>query len=76
VLPMRWPAIRGEFHRRLESRLRADLTGAYLPIPADVAEALNAERRQVQRLGGEVREVSVWLDQREQAASIAGLYGD
>jgi hypothetical protein len=76
VLPLRWPAIRGEFQRQLERRLQSDLEGAYAAIPADVAEALRLERRQVEQLLGETREVAVWLQRREQAASIAGLYGD
>ena len=34
VLPLRWPAIRGEFQRQLERRLRSDLESAYAAIPA------------------------------------------
>jgi hypothetical protein len=75
VLPMRWPAIRGEFQRQLERRLRTELQGAYLPIPTDVAEALRRERKQVEQLRAETREVAVWVEQREQAANITGLYG-
>ncbi len=75
LLPVRWPAIRGEFQRRLEQRVRSELDHAYASIPAEVAEALRLERRQVEQLLGETREVAVWLEQREQAASIAGLYG-
>ncbi len=75
VLPLRWPTIRGEFQRLLERRLRSELQSAYATIPADVAEMLRQERRQVEQLLGETREVAVWLEQREQAASIAGLYG-
>lgn len=75
VLPLRWPAIRSEFRRQLERRLMTELEGVYLPIPEDVAQALLAERRQVQRLMEETREVAAWLEQRQQAASVAGLYG-
>jgi hypothetical protein len=75
LLPMRWPAIRGEFQRRLERRLQTELQGAYLAIPADVAEALRRERRQVEQLQTETREVAAWVEQREQAANITGLYG-
>ena len=75
VLPLRWPTIRGEFQRKLERRLLAELQRTYLPIPADVAEALQRERRQVQQLLAEAQEVSTWVEQREQAANITGLYG-
>jgi hypothetical protein len=75
VLPLRWPTIRGEFQRQLERRLLAELQRTYLPIPADVAEALQRERRQVEQLLTEAREVSAWVVQREQAANITGLYG-
>ena len=74
-LPTRWPAIRGEFERQLERRLEAELGGAYQPIPADLAETLQRERRQVEQLLREAHEVAGWVDQREQAANITGLYG-
>ena len=75
LLPLRWPAIRGEFRRRLERRLRDELAAAYGPVPGDVAEALRDERRRVETLRAEAREVAAWLEDREQKASIAGLYG-
>jgi hypothetical protein len=75
LLPLRWAAIRGEFQRLLERRLHDALEKSYAAIPAEVAEALRAERRRVEQLRREVREVAGWLRQREQAASIAGLYG-
>ena len=75
LLPVRWPAIRGEFRRRLEQRIRSELASLYVAIPDDVAEALRQERRQVEQFLKETREVATWLEQREHAASIAGLYG-
>ncbi len=74
-LPLRWLAIRGEFHKQLEERMRVELEHIYAAVPEEVAEALNAERRKVEHLLGETREVTGWLEQREQAASIVGLYG-
>jgi hypothetical protein len=75
LLPMRWGAIRGEFQRQLERRLQAELEGAYLPIPGDIAEALTQERHQVEQLSAQTRDVAAWVEQREQAANIAALYG-
>jgi energy-coupling factor transporter ATP-binding protein EcfA2 len=75
LLPLRWPAIRGEFRRRLEERIGQELESIYAPIPGDVAQALRDERRQVEKLLTETREVASWLHEREQSASIAGLYG-
>jgi hypothetical protein len=75
LLPLRWPAIRGEFKRKLERRLQAELQASYVPIPGDVAQALVMERRRVEALLAETREVAVWLDQREEAANVGGLYG-
>jgi hypothetical protein len=75
LLPLRWSAIRGEFQRRLEARLTEEMENVYDPLPGRVAESLRAERQQVEELLGETREVAGWLEQREQAASIAGLYG-
>lgn len=75
LLPLRWPAIRGEFRRRLEERIRLELESIYAPIPGDVAQALREERRQIEKIAAETAEVASWLHQREQSASIAGLYG-
>ena len=75
LLPVRWAAIRGEFQRRLQLRVQSELESVYAAIPAEVAEALRAERRQIEHLLRDTREVTTWLEQREQAASIAGLYG-
>jgi hypothetical protein len=76
LLPLRWPAIRGEFRRKLEDKLKEELAGAYGPVPGDVAASLAHERKRVEALEGETHEVAAWLEQREQAASIAGLYGE
>jgi hypothetical protein len=76
LLPLRWPAIRGEFRRQLEQRLVQELEEVYTPVPTQVAEALLAERRQVEKLSAETNDVASWLKEREQSASIAGLYGD
>jgi hypothetical protein len=75
VLPMRWPAMRGEFRRQLERRLQGELEGLYLSIPTEVAEDLRQERRRLEALVRQTQEVESWLGEREQAAQIAGLYG-
>ncbi len=74
-LPLRWSAIRSEFAQQLQKRLQQELESAYCPLPRELARALDEERRQVEKFQGEVREVANWLAQREEAASIAGLYG-
>jgi hypothetical protein len=75
LLPLRWPHIRSEFQRQLGQRLQAELADTYAAVPTQVAETLLAERRQVEKLEGETAEVAEWLTRREQAATIAGLYG-
>jgi hypothetical protein len=75
LLPLRWPAIRGEFQKQLVNRLQQELENAYTPVPGEVADQLLAERRQTEKLIGETNEVATWLAQREQSASIASLYG-
>jgi hypothetical protein len=74
-LPLHWRAIRDEFHRQLEARLRAELAQVYEKVPADVAANLEEERQQVERLLGEVRQVTGWLERREHSGSVTGLYG-
>lgn len=75
LLPLRWDDIRAVFHKRLEARVRHDLEAAYLPVPSDLAANLEEERRRVKELGDASAEVLSWLESREQAASVAGLYG-
>jgi len=74
VLPLRWLKIRGEFHTLLDDRLRKALVSTYGPIPADLAGDLGRERKQVEDLGREVREVYQWLDKREKT-NVGILYG-
>jgi hypothetical protein len=76
VLPVRWSAVREEFRRQLVDRLETELKAVYGPIPGETAEALLHERARVDELLAEVREVRSWLESRQTAASISGLYGD
>jgi energy-coupling factor transporter ATP-binding protein EcfA2 len=75
LLPIRWRAIRGEFQRQLTRRLEGDLKSAYADIPEHVAESVRNERKRIAQLQAETREVATWLAQREDAASVAVLYG-
>jgi energy-coupling factor transporter ATP-binding protein EcfA2 len=76
LLPLRWPVIRNIFHSRLEARVNSDLDRAFLPLPDQIASVVRAEREEVDRVLTQIREVNSWLKNREQAASIAGLYGE
>jgi hypothetical protein len=75
LLPVRWPAIRGEFRSRLEARLEAELDRVYLPLPGDIAAGLRDERAQVDELLADTKQVADWLAERQQAARVAELYG-
>ncbi len=75
ALPVRWAAIRGEFSRRLQRKLTEEFGRTYLPIPRDAALAVAGERKQIDELRAETREVAEWLREREQAARIGELYG-
>jgi hypothetical protein len=55
--------------------LRAELQRGYAAVPVEVAQGLLGERRHLEQFLGEIREVNGWLEQREQAANIEGLYG-
>jgi energy-coupling factor transporter ATP-binding protein EcfA2 len=76
LLPLRWTAIRDEFRRQLEVRVKQEMEVAYLAAPGEVEQALLREREQIDRLVQETRDVVGWLEQREQASSITGLYGN
>ena len=75
LLPLRWDDIREEFHRQLEERVGHEVEGIYLEVPGDVAKKMEEEKKRVDRLIEDTREVASWLEQREQSASVAGLYG-
>jgi hypothetical protein len=75
VLPVRWAAIRGEFRSRLGGKLRDEFRRVYLPVPDEVAAAVAEEKKQVEGLLSETRQVSDWLKEREDAAHVADLYG-
>jgi energy-coupling factor transporter ATP-binding protein EcfA2 len=75
LLPLRWNAIRTQFHEQLQKRLRAELEQYFHQILTDVAQDVLAERRQNENFLKEIGEVSTWLAAREQAASIVNMYG-
>jgi hypothetical protein len=76
LLPVRWTAVRDEFRRQLVARLESELQAVYGPIPQETAEALLRERARVDELLAATREVRAWLDARQTAASVSGLYGN
>lgn len=75
LLPLRWQTIRGQFHEQLQKRLRVELESNYTQLLTDIVTEVTAERRQNENFVKEIAEVSKWLADREQAASISGLYG-
>jgi energy-coupling factor transporter ATP-binding protein EcfA2 len=75
LLPLRWAAVRGEFHKQLIEFLHRELLVVYAGIPEETARQMLAERQHVDNLNDAVAEVQKWLDERQTAASIAGLYG-
>ena len=75
ILPIRWPAIRGEFRSHLIAHLAEQLERAYLAVPGDIATALRDERKQVEVLVAETNQVANWLTERQQAARVGELYG-
>lgn len=75
LLPVRWPAIRGDFSRALGKRFEAELDQAYLPVPGETAAAIAAERAELDSLLADGKQVSEWLAARQGAARIGELYG-
>lgn len=75
LLPVRWAAIRDRFQEKLAESLSAELHRVYQAIPRDIAAALQEERRQVEALLAQTKEVAEWLAQRQEAARVAELYG-
>ena len=75
ALPVRWASIREDFLSRLGLRLQSEFEEVFLPIPDAVAAAVREERKQVEGIAAETREVAAWLREREQAAHVGELYG-
>lgn len=75
VMPLRWQVIRAAFETKLKERLLGEMERTFLNIPANTAHELLAERRQVEKLLGEIREVSAWLGRQEKGAKVDALYG-
>ncbi len=75
LLPVRWPAIRDRFREKLEGGSVEELDRVYLPIPGEIAAALHDERKQVEMLLAETKEVAEWLAAKQQAAQVTELYG-
>jgi hypothetical protein len=76
LLPLRWHAIRAQFHEGLQKRLREELETHYLNVLPELVQEVQMERRLNEALLKEINEVAAWLAEREQSASIVGLYGD
>ena len=75
LLPVRWPAIRDRFGDKLEAKLTAELKRAYLPVADEIASSLRDERKQIDGLIAETKQVSAWLAERQHAAQVGELYG-
>jgi hypothetical protein len=76
LLPVRWSAVRGEFHEELVKRLDEELSRAYLKIPDEIAADLRVERDRVEKLRQELKEVRNWFTERQQSAAVSELYGN
>jgi hypothetical protein len=75
VFPFHWEAIRVDVEKKLQARLHADLHAQYGQVPIAMAQQVLTERREVELFLKEIREVTSWLEQREQASSVLSLYG-
>ena len=60
----------------MQKRLREELQTHYLNVLPELVQEVQVERRLNEALLKEVCEVAAWLAEREQSASIVGLYGD
>ena len=75
ALPVRWASIREQFRNRLTRKLHDELNRAFLPVPDDIAAAVRDEKRQAEALATETKQIADWVNEREQAAHVAELYG-
>lgn len=76
LLPVRWSAVRDDFHRQLVEKLESELASVYGSIPGQTAEALLHERTKVDDLLKAVREVRTWLEVRQTEVNVSSLYGN
>ncbi len=76
LLPLRWASVRSEFHKQLNERLDRELMSVYASVPEETAQRMLVEREQVEQLSKALHEVMTWLDERQSASNVAGLYGN
>jgi hypothetical protein len=74
-LPLRWPAIRGDFRRYLRREIADRLKSAFVPIPASVAAEVANERKAIDDMAKRVNELQKFLRSRRQATSVDAMYG-
>jgi energy-coupling factor transporter ATP-binding protein EcfA2 len=75
VLPVRWASIRGQFQERLKQKLTTELGETFLVLPDETATAVRAEKKQAEALLTETKQIADWLQTKEQASRVSGLYG-
>lgn len=76
LMPLGWQALRGKFETALRDRLRSDLETAFNTLPGTITQDLLKERRQVEKIQGDTREVAGWLERHETAAGAERLFAD
>ena len=75
ALPVRWGSIRGQFQDRLKRKLTNELGETFLVLPDETATAVRAEKKQAEALLTETKQIADWLQTKEQASQVSGLYG-
>jgi energy-coupling factor transporter ATP-binding protein EcfA2 len=75
ALPVRWGSIRGQFQERLKKKLTNELGETFLGLPDETATAVRAEKKQAEALLTEAKQIADWLQTKEQASHVSGLYG-
>lgn len=74
ALPVRWLAIRGAISKRLRLAMKEEMQGAYLALPERLAQQLAEQRRHIEALEGQTKELADWLRRHEDATPVAALF--
>jgi energy-coupling factor transporter ATP-binding protein EcfA2 len=75
ALPVRWGSIRGQFQERLKKKLTNELGETFLVLPDETAIAVRAEKKHAEALLTETKQIADWLQTKEDASHVSGLYG-
>ena len=74
ALPVRWLAVRGTLAKRLRQRIHDEMFNVYSLLPERLATQLAEQRRRIEELEADTRDLTVWVRQHEEVTPVSVLF--